>query len=240
LWAGARLAILRAEGALKTPDYLDPVYRAALAEQSRLRERLVAEPLPREVRLIAGADVSSEFHGRTFWGGLVVCDALEGFRPVCSAVVRKEVDFPYIPGLLAFRELPALSEAYARLRVKPDATLVDAQGTAHPRRFGAAAHLGVVLDAPTVGCAKSLLCGEHEEPGGRRGDWSALVHEGEVVGRVLRTRSGVAPVFVSPGHRSDLESAAVLVLACAPRYRIPEPIRLAHQLVNEARRNSQE
>lgn len=221
---------------MKVPDYDDPVYRDAIAEQARLRERLLLSPLPEGASLIAGADVSSEFHGRTFWGGFVVCDALEGFRPVCSSVVRMEVGFPYIPGLLAFREVPALSAAYERLPVKPEVTLVDAQGTAHPRRFGAAAHLGVVLDAPTVGCAKSRLCGEHDEPGGRKGDWSALVHEGEVVGRVLRTRLGVAPVFVSPGHRSDLESASALVLRCAPRYRIPEPIRLAHALVNEARR----
>ena len=221
---------------MKIPQYGTALYREAVSEQGRLRGRLSLVPLPGAPRLVGGADVSCQLRGRTFWGGWVVCEALEGFRVVCSAVARMEVDFPYIPGLLAFREVPVLSAAYAELSVKPAVTLVDAQGTAHPRRFGAAAHLGVVLNVPTVGCAKSLLCGECGKLGPERGASSPIVHENETVGLALRIRTGVKPVYVSPGHRSDLETAAALVLACAPRFRIPEPIRLAHKLVNEARR----
>ncbi len=188
-----------------------------------------------DVRFVAGADCSYNRFGRTFWGGIVVCDAEESFRVVDRAVVRMEVDFPYLPGLLAFREVPVLSAAFEKLKVKPDVTLVDAHGTAHPRRFGSAAHLGVALDIPTVGSAKSLLCGMFDEPDGERGSWSPILLEEDVVGAALRTRASVAPVFVSPGHLCDLPSAIALVLRCAPRLRIPEPIRLAHALVNEAR-----
>ncbi len=221
---------------MKDPEYTNPVYAEALREQHRLRGLLRHEPLPADLRLVGGADVSFNRFGKTFWGGLVVCDAEDGFRVVDSSVVRMEVDFPYLPGLLGFRETPVLAEAYRRLRTRPGVTLVDAHGTAHPRRFGSAAHLGVVLDVPTVGSAKSRLCGEFEEPAAGRGSFSALLLDGEVIGRALRTRDGVAPVFVSPGHRCDLESATALVLRCSPRYRIPQPIRLAHDLVNEARR----
>jgi deoxyribonuclease V len=186
---------------------------------------------------VAGADCSFNRFGSTFWGGVVVCDMEEGFRVVDQAVVQMEVDFPYLPGLLAFREVPVLCAAHDRLGVKPEVTLVDAHGTAHPRRFGSAAHLGVVLDVPTVGCAKSPLCGTFEAPGSERGAWSPLSLEGDIVGAVLRTRSGVAPLFVSPGHRCDLPSALALVLRCAPKFRLCEPIRLAHELVNRARKD---
>ena len=220
----------------KRPDFSHPRYRRALEAQEALALRRVEAPLPEGLRLVGGADVSFNRFGSTFWGGVVVCDAADGFRPVDSAVARMEVDFPYIPGLLAFREVPVLAEAFGRLRVRPEVLLADAHGTAHPRRFGSAAHLGVALEFPAVGCAKSLLCGEVEEPGPRRGAWTPVVLEGEVVGAALRTRAGVKPVFVSPGHRSDLPSALALVLRCAPRWRIPEPLRLAHAAVNEARR----
>jgi deoxyribonuclease V len=221
---------------MKRPDYRNPRYATALEEQERLRISRLDCPLPPLVRLVAGADCSFNRFGKTFWGGVVVCDAEDAFRAVDAAVVRMEVDFPYLPGLLGFREVPVLSEAFSRLKVVPEVTLVDAQGTAHPRRLGSAAHLGVLLDVPTVGCAKSLLCGTFQPPATDRGNWSPLMDGGERIGAALRTRAGVAPVFVSPGHRSDLESSLALVLRCAPRYRIPQPIRLAHELVNEARR----
>ncbi len=221
---------------MKRPEYGNPKYSQALEEQERLRALLRLELLPENPRLVAGADCSFNRFGSTFWGGLVVCDAQDGFAVVDRAVVRMEVDFPYLPGLLGFREVPVLTGAYGLLRTAPEVTLVDAHGTAHPRRFGSAAHLGVVLGIPTVGCAKSRLCGTFHEPGPARGAWSPLMVEGETLGAVLRTRAGAAPVFVSPGHRCDLASALELVLRCAPRYRIPRPIRLAHALVNAARR----
>ncbi|MEW6757979.1 MAG: endonuclease V [Acidobacteriota bacterium] len=216
----------------------DSRFREALSEQVRLSALRREAPLPEKVRYVAGADVSCRLWGRTFWGGFAVCDLEEGFAVADSAVVRMEVDFPYVPGLLAFREVPVLAEAYSLLRVRPDAVLVDAQGTAHPRRFGSAAHLGVALGVPTVGCAKSRLCGEHGEPGPERGAFSPLLLEGETVGAVLRTRAGVRPVYVSPGHLSDLTTCLDLVLRCSPRWRLPEPIRRAHLLVNGARRGA--
>lgn len=221
---------------MRRPEYHNPRYRAALEEQERLKGLLESASLPANVRLVAGADCSFNRFGSTFWGALVVCDAEDAFRIVDSAVVCKEVDFPYLPGLLGFREVPVLAAAFAALKTKPEVTLVDAHGTSHPRRFGSAAHLGVVSNIPTVGCAKSLLCGTFKEPGNPRGSWSPLMDDDECIGAVLRARAGVAPVFVSSGHRCDLESALALVLRCSPRYRVPEPIRLAHELVNRARK----
>jgi deoxyribonuclease V len=221
---------------MNRPEYGNLRYRAALEEQERLRGLLRGAPLPGHLRLVAGADCSFNRFGSTFSGGLVVCDADDAFRVVNSAVVRMEVDFPYLPGLLGFREVPVLAAAFAKLKTKPEVTLVDAHGIAHPRRFGSAAHLGVVLGVPTVGCAKSLLCGTFKEPGDSPGSWSPLMDDGERIGAALRTRVGVAPVFVSPGHLSDLPSSLDIVLRCARRYRIPQPIRLAHELVNRARR----
>lgn len=213
-------------------------YRAAVAEQALLRERLRIEPLRGEARLLAGADVSFAFRGDTLWAGLVVCDVLDGFRVVDSAVVRSEARFPYIPGLLGFREVPPLLEALGNLRVTPDAVLVDAQGTLHPRRFGSACHFGVLSGLPSVGCAKSLLCGTHLPIPSQKGSCEPVIHDGDIVGAALRTRKDVAPVFVSPGHLFDLNTSVGIVLRCAPRLRIPEPIRLAHDFVNQERRRS--
>lgn len=221
---------------MRPPQYSDPRFAEAQAEQDRLRGRLLPCPLPENPRLVGGADVSFHRFGRTFWGAVVVCDAGREFAVVDRSEARVEVDFPYLPGLLAFREVPALAAAFARLSVRPEVLLCDAHGTAHPRGFGAAAHLGVVLDLPTVGCAKTLLCGTHGPLAPARGARAPLRLGGEVVGAALRTRQGVSPVYVSPGHRCDLDSALELVLRCAPRFRLPEPNRLAHALANEARR----
>jgi deoxyribonuclease V len=226
----------REERTVKRPDYKKPRYSEALLEQERLSALRLEMPLPPAPRLVAGADCSYNRFGSTFWGGLVVCDAEAGFEVVDSAVARMEVDFPYLPGLLGFRETPVLAAAYAKLKRIPEVTIVDAHGTAHPRRFGSAAHLGVDLGIPTVGSAKNLLCGTFEGPGEPRGAWSPLLDGDECIGAALRTRAGAQPVFVSPGHRSDLPSAIALVLRCAPKFRLPEPIRLAHELVNRARR----
>ncbi|MGE5663968.1 MAG: endonuclease V, partial [Deltaproteobacteria bacterium] len=144
--------------------------------------------------------------------------------------------FPYVPGYLTFREGPAVLSAWKKLRRRPDAMLFDGHGIAHPRRFGLASHIGVVLSIPSVGCAKKRLVGEHGEPGPDRGDWVPLTIDGETVGAVLRTRPGVKPVFVSPGHRADLASAIALVLRFCSGFRLPDPARRAHQLTRELRR----
>jgi deoxyribonuclease V len=146
------------------------------------------------------------------------------------------VSFPYVPGLLSFREAPALLAVLRSLRSEPDALLLDGHGFAHPRRFGIACHVGVIVDRPTAGCAKSRLVGVHPEPGQRRGARRALVHRGERIGTVLRTRDGTRPVFASIGHRIDLASAEALILATGAGYRLPEPTRLADRLVARAKR----
>ncbi len=223
---------------MKRPTYKNPRYAKAVDEQEALVRRVVIAPLSRTIRLVGGADVSFYLHGSTFWGGFVVCDALSNYKVVDSAVFRMEVDFPYIPGLLGFREVPVLVEAYRRLGVKPGVTIVDAHGIAHPRGFGSASHLGVVLNVPTVGCAKNLLCGSYEEPAPERGCRRPLVLDGNIVGAAVRTRNGVKVVYVSPGHLSDIESSVRLTLDASPNYRISEPVRRAHALVNEARLTS--
>ncbi len=221
---------------MREPRYETPVHAEALREQRRLKALMVSKPLAKDLRFVAGADVSFNRFGSAFWGAIVVCDLQNGMKMEASAVAAMEVTFPYLPGLLAFREVPVLEKAWKKLPMKPDVILCDAHGTAHPRGFGEAAHLGVVLGVPSVGCAKSILCGSFEPPAAAKGSWSYLVFEGRNVGAALRTRENTAPVFVSPGHLSDLPSSLSLVLACSPRLRIPEPIRQAHALCNEARR----
>jgi deoxyribonuclease V len=211
-------------------------YRQAVALQRTLAGRItLGNELPRPVRTVAGVDVSYEKHGHLFFAGIVVL-SFPALAVIEEVSASGRVDFPYIPGLLSFRELPILLQAFRHLRTVPDAVLVDGQGIAHPRRLGIASHLGLWLDLPTVGCAKSRLCGEHPEPGTQRGDQVPLRHEGEEIGAVLTTRDRIKPLFISPGHKIDSATAAELVLACSRRYRLPEPTRLAHLLTNRMRR----
>ena len=211
-------------------------YRAAVALQRRLAQDLdLHPPAGWTPRLVAGVDVSYEKHGDLFFAGVVVL-SLDDLTPVTTATARGRVDFPYIPGLLSFRELPILLDAFRQLPLVPDAVLVDGQGIAHPRRLGLASHLGLWLGLPTVGCAKSRLCGEHSPAGALRGDGVPLRHQGEEIGAVLTTRDNVKPLYISPGHRMDIATAVRLTLACGRRYRLPEPTRQAHLLTNALRR----
>jgi deoxyribonuclease V len=193
-----------------------------------------ASPLP-PWKTLAAADVSFDRGSEVLFAAVVVVQG-ESFEVVEKVGLMSPAKFPYVPGLLSFREAPALLEAFDRLKTRPDVVLCDGQGIAHPRRLGIASHLGLRLDLPTVGCAKSLLCGRYEEPGPDRGDRSPLFDKGETIGAVLRTRAKVSPLFVSPGHRCDLESAVSLVLATSRKYRLPIPSRMAHDYVNEVRR----
>ena len=199
----------------------------AIRIQKRLRSRVIRRGTITP-RIVAGADVS--YKGDVARAVFVVMRDLE---PVEQVVVDETVPFPYIPGLLSFREIPPLLSAWKKVKTVPDVIIVDGQGIAHPRRFGIASHLGLVLGVPTIGCAKSRLCGEHDEPGEKRGSWSKLTHKGELIGAALRTRDGCNVVYVSTGHRVSLESAISVVLACAPRYRLPEPQRLADHLTKQ-------
>ncbi|MFQ5829567.1 MAG: endonuclease V [Candidatus Methylomirabilia bacterium] len=204
--------------------------------QEQLRSRVVLRGGPRRVRLIAGADLAYDSDGQRAWAAVVLVEPAEG-RLVESVTASGVPPFPYVPGYLSFREGPLIMAAFKRLRRRPDLCLFDGQGLAHPRRFGLACHLGVLLGLPSVGCAKSLLVGEYREPGVKRGDWSPLRLDGEQVGATLRTREGVKPVFVSPGHRITVRQAIRWVLAVS-RFRVSEPIRLAEQLVNQLKRES--
>jgi deoxyribonuclease V len=186
---------------------------------------------------VAGADVSYDLRGKWLYAAVVVLRA-GNWEVVDRSGVVVETRFPYVPGLLTFREAPAVIEAFDKLTVRPDVMICDGQGIAHPRRFGLASHLGVWLGLPTVGCAKSWFCGEYEEPGPERGDWSPLRDAGETIGAVVRTRTRVKPLFVSTGHLCNLESAIASVLTTARTYRQPITTRLAHHYVNELRRNS--
>jgi deoxyribonuclease V len=221
-----RVAIARITWPRRVPE--------ARRVQERLRERLSTRGGPPRVRLVAGADCAFSPDGRSILAGIVVV-SLPSLAPLASAWAMAPVTFPYVPGYLSFREGPVVVRAARRLSVSPDLWLFDGQGVAHPRGFGLAAHLGVLLDAPAVGCAKSRLVGEHSEPGRRRGAWVPLRFDRRVVGAVLRTRDDVRPLYVSVGHRIALSTAVRHVLACC-RYRVPEPIRLAEQLVNRLQR----
>jgi deoxyribonuclease V len=187
------------------------------------------------LRLVAGIDAAFSADGAQCIAGVVVWDNVES--SVCEeAVARRPLTFPYVPGLLSFREAPAVIAALRKLRATPDALMYDGHGVAHPRRFGIASHVGLLTGLPTVGCAKSVLVGDYRMPAVHRGAAAPLVDRGERIGSVLRTRDGVRPVFVSVGHRMDLRACESLVLACTTRYRLPEPTRLADQLVARVKR----
>jgi len=196
------------------------IQRQLAANVSRINE--VGVP-----RFIAGADISAS-RGQGMATGAVVVLNYPELRLVEVKKVNEKLTFPYIPGLLSFRESPLVLAACRRLTVSPDLILVDGQGLAHPRRLGLASHLGLLLDTPTIGCAKSRLCGSHKEPGAEPGSYAELVDNGEVIGAVLRTKADTSPLYISIGHKVDLEAAIHWVLECCRGYRIPEPLRFAH------------
>ncbi len=203
--------------------------------QSELRARLEpTDRLPR-LRYVAGADVALDLRRRIAIAGVVVY-RFPDLAEVERVAAEHPLTFPYIPGLLSFREMPALIEAFSRVKQEPDLIFYDGHGYAHPRRFGITCHLGVVLDRPTIGCAKSRLIGTHAEPPLQRGGWTALADDDEIIGAVLRTRPGVKPIYVSQGHRVSLERAVELVLTVTDGYRIPRPTREADHFVEAAKR----
>lgn len=236
-----------AAGRRATPPHAwDVSPKQAVELQRRFATEVVVEDRFGPIRRVAGVDVGFEpipglgpkpkgrgfQRGRTITRAAVAVLSFPELELVDQAVVRQLTTFPYVPGLLSFREIPAVLRALDELVEPPDLILADGQGIAHPRRFGFAAHLGWWLDRPTIGVAKSRLVGEHEEPGPEKGDRAPLLHDGEVIGAALRTRRGCKPLFVSPGHRVGLDSAVLLTLACTPRYRLPETTRQAHRLAS--------
>jgi deoxyribonuclease V len=232
-FSGKRKAMGRTGEKVSHPWNVSP--SEAVQIQKRLEPLLQLRRLRQPIRHVAGTDVSASKHSDIVWAGVVICS-----YPDLARVEEKWVSgrstFPYIPGMLSFREIPVLLEVLKRVSVQPDVILCDGQGTAHPRRMGLASHLGILLDRPTIGCAKSRLVGEFSDPANEKGRFSLLRYKGLVLGAVARTRTGVKPVFVSPGNRVTLEESLEIIFRCCPKYRIPEPIRKAHLLVTELRK----
>ncbi|HUV56652.1 MAG TPA: deoxyribonuclease V [Dehalococcoidales bacterium] len=199
----------------------------ALDMQRGLASRVSRSGNVTSPRFIAGVDIAVGKAWEMATGAVVILSYPE-MRLVETKVVRGKLDFPYIPGLLSFRESPLTLAACEQLEITPDLILVDGQGIAHPRRMGLASHLGLFLNTPTIGCAKSLLCGTHQTPGTEPGSYAEVTDNGETIGAALRTKLGVKPVYVSIGHKIDLENAIHWVLQCCRGYRLPEPSRLAH------------
>jgi deoxyribonuclease V len=195
--------------------------------QLSLAKKVVTEDGVVNPRIIAGIDISAPDAQGVARGAVVVLRYPE-FSTVEVKLVEGKITFPYIPGLLSFRESPLILAACEKLTNTPDLVLIDGQGIAHPRRFGLASHVGLLLDLPTIGCAKSILCGQHQPVGEEAGSHAELFDNGELIGAALRTKSGVKPIYVSVGHKIDLASALQWVMKCCRGYRLPEPTRLAH------------
>jgi len=209
--------------------------------QQKLKEQILLDDGIKidRIRTVAAADVSFNRFGKVLFGGVVFMDFPE-LRLLGVCIRISEATFPYIPGYLSFREAPVILDILRDFETVPDVLLCDGQGIAHPRGLGLASHLGLFLDIPTIGCAKSVLVGEYTEPPLPKGSVSYLWYEGTKVGAAVRTRTGIKPIFVSCGHKISLESAVDVVLRCSPKYRIPEPLRRAHQEVNNMRRKYKE
>ncbi|NTW02355.1 MAG: deoxyribonuclease V [Oscillochloris sp.] len=203
----------------------------AVAIQEQLRGQVILADADLPLRTVAGVDAGFEQQG-TIARAAVVVLSFPDLMPIAHALARSPAPFPYVPGFLSFREAPAILDALAMLSAPPDLLICDGQGIAHPRRFGIASHLGVLTGIPAIGCAKSLLCGRHTALPDVRGARVPLIDGGEQVGYVLRTRPGVKPVFISPGHCVSLDRAVDLVMACTTRYRLPETTRYAHNLAS--------
>ncbi len=202
--------------------------------QEELRKRIILKKGFSKTERIAGADISFSKKSNRAYAVVIVFSfpelkILEEQRAIGS------LKFPYIPGLLTFREGPLLVEAFKKIKIEPDVIIFDGQGIAHPKRLGLATHMGILLDKPTIGCAKSKLIGTYQEPEREKGSYSLLKDDGEIIGAVLRTKEDISPIFVSPGHRIDLKSSIEIVLKCLRGYRLPEPTRQAHLLVNRLR-----
>jgi deoxyribonuclease V len=203
----------------------------AVIIQQSLRSEVITTDELGTVRYVAGVDVGFESEGSITRAAVAVL-GLDDLKLQDRAIARRPTTFPYIPGFLSFREVPAVLDALQKLTVLPDLLLCDGQGIAHPRRFGIACHLGLLTNLPSIGVAKSLLVGKHDEVPNERGSWVPLTHKGETIGAVLRTRVGTKPLYISTGHRVSLETAIAYVMRCTTKYRLPETTRFAHNLAS--------
>jgi len=216
---------------IKRQHHWPTTVEEAIAIQNQLQSEVITEDQLPEVRYVAGVDMGFEEDYAISRAAVVVLSFPE-LQLVEQAIARRPTTFPYIPGFLSFREVPAVMDALEKVSTTPDLILCDGQGIAHPRRFGLACHLGVLIDIPTIGVAKSLLIGKHDELPPEKGSWQPLRYKGETVGVVLRSRTGVKPLYVSSGHRISLPTAIDYVLRSTPKYRLPETTRLADKLAS--------
>jgi len=210
--------------------------KEAIALQRRLAGLVRVECVAGPVRTVGGVDCAFSAGGREIIAAAVLCDA-ETMEVMCRGETRRSCTFPYVPGLLSFREAPAIIEAVGRLSPRPDLLMCDGQGMAHPRGIGLACHVGLWLDMPVIGVAKSRLCGQHGQVPAARGGWTELTLDGRLVGAVVRTRDNVRPLFISVGNRVTLEEAVAWTLRAARGFRLPQPTRLADMLVSQLKRN---
>lgn len=210
----------------------DVTPEVAIALQQSLRQDIITIDQFERIQTVAGVDVGFEDEGNTTRAAIAILSFPE-LQLIGQAVARRPTTFPYVPGLLSFREVPAVLEALGKLKQLPDLLLCDGQGTAHPRRFGIACHLGLLTNLPAIGVGKSLLVGTHPPVPDEKGAWVPLKHKGETIGAVVRTRVGTKPLFISPGHRISLVTAIDYVMRCITKYRLPETTRHAHKLASE-------
>jgi len=216
-------------------NYDDISSQDAKKLQNELRNNIQIEPLAEEVKTVGGADISFDIGSSVMHAAIVILK-LPDLSPVSRSLVSFEVDFPYIPGLLAFREMPVLLSAWDQLPTKPDVLILDGHGLAHPRRMGIATHFGIETDHPTMGCAKNILTGSHDELGATKGDRAPLIDDGDKVGIALRSRTKVNPIYISPGHKLSFDDAYSIAMQVLTKYKLPRTTRLAHQWANKLRR----
>jgi deoxyribonuclease V len=219
---------------MPTEHLWDVLPEEAIRIQTALSKHIVLQKLEAIPRFIGGADVSFNRNATTIYAGIIVLKFPE-LVEVARCAVISETTFPYVPGLLSFREVPALLKAWSGLKIKPEVMVLDGQGIAHPRRMGIASHFGLLTGVPSIGCAKSMLTGKYEAPERNAGSHAWVMAGAEKIGIALRSKSGSKPIFISPGYKITLEESVQLMKSCLTTYRIPAPTRLAHLMVNKAR-----
>jgi len=219
--------------------YKDISPEEAVDIQKKLKTEIETKPLEKEPNTVAGADISFDRGSEVVHAAIIVL-SLSDLEPVARSLVTAPMSFPYIPGLLAFREMPALLKAWDQLSKKPDVLIMDGHGLAHPRRMGIATHFGIEADHPTMGCAKNILTGTHQELGMEKGATSDLLDEGEKVGLALRSRTNVNPIYISPGHKLSFENTYDILMKVLTKYKLPKTTRLAHCWANKLRKGNVE
>ena len=218
-------------------DYEKLSVAQAIALQNELRKQINTKPLQKNINTIGGADISFNKYEEIVYAGIIVL-SFPDLQEVAKSTIISKTTFPYIPGLLSFREIPSLLKAWDQLEIKPDLMVLDGQGIAHPRRLGIATHFGLITDVPSIGCAKSLLTGKFNALPETAGSESLIYDHVEIIGAALRTKNKTNPIFISPGHRISLQQSIDIIKTCVKGYRIPEPTRKAHLLVNQIRREN--